>query len=237
MGGTVVVAGKADFKRQTYCNQVASYIRELIRKGELLPGEPVKEAVLSERLGISRAPVREALQILVQEGVVTSEPQKGKYVRKITAKEIFNSYLVDGILEGAGVAASLEDWDDADRQRLEDILERMRRGLATETAGMSETFVELDERFHDALLVRCDNARLVKMARISDSVISKCLCYGNLISLYSPEDFFQRHKLVADAVFSRDRAGVERVLREHYREIGWRMAGFDAQSESRSAAC
>ena len=57
-----------DFTKQTYCNQVTSYIRSLIRKGTLEIGAPVKEAVLSEQLGISRAPIREALQVLVQEG-------------------------------------------------------------------------------------------------------------------------------------------------------------------------
>ena len=54
-----------DFTKQTYCNQVTSYIRSLIRKGTLEIGAPVKEAVLSEQLGISRAPIREALQVLV----------------------------------------------------------------------------------------------------------------------------------------------------------------------------
>ena len=47
-----------DFTKQTYCNQVTSYIRSLIRKGTLEIGAPVKEAVLSEQLGISRAPIR-----------------------------------------------------------------------------------------------------------------------------------------------------------------------------------
>lgn len=83
-----------DFTKQTYCNQVTSYIRSLIRKGTLEIGAPVKEAVLSEQLGISRAPIREALQVLVQEGLITSEPQKGKHVRQMTGKEIYDSYVV-----------------------------------------------------------------------------------------------------------------------------------------------
>ena len=91
-----------DFTKQTYCNQVTSYIRSLIRKGTLEIGAPVKEAVLSEQLGISRAPIREALQVLVQEGLITSEPQKGKHVRQMTGKEIYDSYVVAGILEGGG---------------------------------------------------------------------------------------------------------------------------------------
>ena len=99
-----------DFTKQTYCNQVASYIRTLIREGKLEIGAQIKEASLAEQLGISRAPIREALQTLVQEGLITSEPQKGKYVRQMSSKEIYDSYAVAGILEGAGVASSLSLW-------------------------------------------------------------------------------------------------------------------------------
>lgn len=52
------------FKRQTYSGQVVEFIKRCILDGELAPGEQVKEVILSERLGISRAPIREALQIL-----------------------------------------------------------------------------------------------------------------------------------------------------------------------------
>ena len=111
-----------DFTKQTYCNQVTSYIRSLIRKGTLEIGAPVKEAVLSEQLGISRAPIREALQVLVQEGLITSEPQKGKHVRQMTGKEIYDSYVVAGILEGAGVAESLPLWTEANMETFRSVV-------------------------------------------------------------------------------------------------------------------
>ena len=91
-----------DFKKETYSIQAAAYIRSLIRSGELSPGAPVREAFLSERLGISRAPIREALLSLAQEGLICAEPQKGKTVRHMSAREIYDSYTVAGILVGAG---------------------------------------------------------------------------------------------------------------------------------------
>ena len=116
-----------DFTKQTYCNQVTSYIRSLIRKGTLEIGAPVKEAVLSEQLGMSRAPIREALQVLVQEGLITSEPQKGKHVRQMTGKEIYDSYVVAGILEGAGVAESLPLWTEANMETFRSVVRQMER--------------------------------------------------------------------------------------------------------------
>ena len=54
------------FKKETYSIQAAAYIRNLIRSGALKPGQPVREAQISEELNISRAPIREALRRLAQ---------------------------------------------------------------------------------------------------------------------------------------------------------------------------
>ena len=75
-----------NFQKQTYSLQVNQFIRSLIQKGKLHPGDPIKEAELSQMLGISRAPIREALQILVQEGLVSAEPQKGKTIRILNSQ-------------------------------------------------------------------------------------------------------------------------------------------------------
>ena len=87
------------FKKETYSTKAAEYIRGLIRSGVLQPGQPVREAQLSETLNISRAPIREALLMLAHHGLISSEPQKGKFVRSMSAKEIYDSYVVAGILK------------------------------------------------------------------------------------------------------------------------------------------
>lgn len=212
------------FTKQTYSNQVASYIRTLIRKGTLEIGAQIKEAFLAERLGISRAPIREALQALAQEGLITSEPQKGKYVRQMSGKEIYDSYIVAGILEGAGVAGSLPLWTDANMETFRGVV----RELESATASLShpDELADIDERFHTTLLMACDNTRLVEMARTSCATISKYLYYQHWITMFSPAEYAARHLAIAEAVSSRDGAHVESVLRDHYRETGQRMAEF-----------
>lgn len=200
-----------DFTKQTYCNQVTSYIRSLIRKGTLEIGAPVKEAVLSEQLGISRAPIREALQVLVQEGLITSEPQKGKHVRQMTGKEIYDSYVVAGILEGAGVAESLPLWTEANMETFRSVVRQM-------------------ELFHATLFMACDNTRLVEMARTSCATISKYLYYQHWITMFTPREYADRHHAVAEAVYSRDVKHVETALRDHYKETGLRMAQFGKEA-------
>ena len=201
------------FKRQTYSGQVVEFIKRCILDGELAPGEQVKEVILSERLGISRAPIREALQILTQDGLITSEPQKGKYIRKMTRQEIENEYEIGGILEGAGVAAALPLMNHVDLARLSGMIEHMAR-LAPRVGGLYE-FTEVDDAFHSALLAHCANRRLVEMARSACTNV-----------LFTPQEFVDRHRDIFEAVQTRNPATVEESLREHYRESGRRMAQF-----------
>lgn len=211
-----------DFKKETYSIQAAAYIRSLIRSGELSPGDPVREAFLSERLGISRAPIREALFSLAQEGLVCAEPQKGKYVRHMSAHEIYDSYAVAGILEGAGVAESLRHWTPRDMETFRTVVTRM--GEQLNYATRLDDLAEIDEQFHAALLAACPNARLVEMARSSCATISKYLYYQYWITLFTPKEFYERHLVIAEAVSEGNPAHIEHILREHYKENGTRMS-------------
>ncbi len=76
-----------DFKKQTYAIQVSQFIRKMIQEGKLSPGAPVKENDLATFLNISRAPIREALQILPQAGLIVSDPQKGNPFQLSKIKE------------------------------------------------------------------------------------------------------------------------------------------------------
>lgn len=212
------------FKRQTYSAQVVDFIKRCILEGELAPGEQVKEVLLAERLGISRAPIREALQILVQDGLITSEPQKGKFIRKMSGQDIENEYAIGGILEGAGVSSALPHLTRDDMVRLEGIVKHME--LKAVHAGGLYELAALDDMFHDALLARCANRRLVEMARTACTNISKFLFYNYWNTLYTPMEFVQRHKRILEALRTRDPVIVERMLREHYCESGKRMSQY-----------
>lgn len=213
-----------DFKKETYSIQTAAYIRSLIRSGELAPGAPVREGFLAERLGISRAPIREALFSLAQEGLICAEPQKGKSVRSMSATEIYDSYTVAGILEGAGVAESLRHWTPRHKDAFRDVVARM--GEQIHYATRLDELAEIDEQFHASLLSACPNARLVEMARASCSTISKYLYYQYWITLFTPQEFYERHLIIAKAVEEGNPSRMEKVLRRHYRENGIRMSAL-----------
>src|SRR5512139_1964375 len=75
-------------------------IREMILRGELAPGQRVAEAPLAEMLGMSRTPVRQALPLLAQEGLLTEHATRGYVVRAFTAADIVDAIDLRAIIEG-----------------------------------------------------------------------------------------------------------------------------------------
>lgn len=221
------------FKKETYSIKAAAYIRNLIRNGDLQPGQPVREAQLSERLNISRAPIREALLLLAHQGLICSEPQKGKYVRSMSAKEIYDSYVVAGILEGAAVAQSLSLWTDRERSAFADIVRRLDEQV--NYAVHLDTLTEIDEAFHMTLLSACTNERLIELARTSCSSLAKFLYYTYWRTLFTPREFYDRHHLIASAVSEGNRMNIEMVLRQHYEEVGQRLSELVHESSGRKS--
>ena len=162
-----------DFNKQTYSDQVAEYVKNRILSGDLAPGAPINEVAIASELSISRAPVREAMQILVREGLIESHPQKGKNVMALTAKQIKNSYFTGGVLEAAAVAQALGQYTDQDIAKLERIVAKM-KAVANKNGLVSE-LAPLDNAFHDLLFSRIDNELLIELCRRSCQGISKFL--------------------------------------------------------------
>ena len=75
-------------------------IREMILRGELAPGQRVAEAPLADMLDVSRTPVRQALPLLAQEGLLTEHETRGYMVRAFTGADIVDAIDIRGVLEG-----------------------------------------------------------------------------------------------------------------------------------------
>lgn len=182
-----------DFKKQTYAIQVSQFIRKMIQEGKLSPGAPVKENDLATFLNISRAPIREALQILTQDGLIVSEPQKGKTIRVLSAKEIIDGYALTAILEAM-------------------------ENKSKKAADITD-LAELDELLHNMLLSRCTNEQLIENARRFSSNISKYLCREYWKKSFNPQSFYSRHKKVVDSFFTKNPEQIRKTIFDHYNEL------------------
>ena len=107
----------------TTVDRAAEELRRSLFEGELQPGTPLREVALAESLGVSRSTVREALGILVAEGLADRTPNKGTQVRRLDPEQVRDVSVARRVIETAGVRS----WADASEARRDDL----RRALAT----------------------------------------------------------------------------------------------------------
>ncbi len=217
-------------KKLTYSEQVVEYIKQSILEGELSPGDQIKEVLLSKKLGISRAPIREALQILAREGLIHSEPQKGKYIKSLTSKQIEDSYFTGAVLEAAAVSQAIAHYTPEDISKLEEIVGYMYS--VAESGEDTDLLASLDSTFHNILFSRVKNELLIDLCRRSCQGISKLLLYKCWINLYTPRQVHERHLKILQALKSGKASKLETIIRDHYIESGKRMAHYGADTQS-----
>ncbi|MDB5797284.1 MAG: GntR family transcriptional regulator [Paucimonas sp.] len=152
---------------------VATKIRDLIIDGELAPGLHLMEVPLAERLGVSRTPVREALSLLAQEGLLEPGPKRGFKVRTFTLDDILQAYDVRGALEGLACRLLAERGVD---QRLADQLQEcLHVGDRLLTNGAFDEahhgpWLEMNNQFHSLLTLGSGNAMLANFVMQSQRV-------------------------------------------------------------------
>lgn len=129
-------------------------IRNAIQTGELHPGQRVGPREMAEELGISYTPVREAITLLVNEGLVTREPNKGTYVRNIDRTQIDQIYSLRLLLEPKATGEAAEKSDRSVIANLEEML----RGYRDAKGHTEVTFRNQD--FHFAIYTAAQNQPL-----------------------------------------------------------------------------
>ncbi len=132
---------------------------------DLHPGEKLSDLKLSNELGVSRTPVREALQRLLQDGVIEAQPHRGFFVRSFSGKDIEEIFEIRAALEALALRTLVLRSPDADYgwalRQLDEVAEII-AGADTEEeiVRANERFLEIDQGFHMFLVDRSGNERL-----------------------------------------------------------------------------
>ncbi|NPC97127.1 GntR family transcriptional regulator [Nocardioides sp. zg-DK7169] len=156
-----VPAGALRLEHATAVDRAAQELRRAVFDGELESGTPLREVALAASLGVSRPTVREALTVLVSEGLATREPHRGVSVATPQAASVRDICAARWVLEGAGALAWPQATDALRRQ--------VRTTLEAYTASVHAggTYQELNEQhlaFHLSLVALTGSPRLVHMA-------------------------------------------------------------------------
>jgi GntR family transcriptional regulator, rspAB operon transcriptional repressor len=128
---------------------VADAIRDLIADGTLVPGERVSIESLAEHFGVSRTPVRDALNELSGEGLVKIEPRVGVTIRKIERQEIIDVYRIEEALSPVVAACAAERGTEAQRRELRGVWAQMEHASSSDDV---EAYLRLVMTFRSLLL-------------------------------------------------------------------------------------
>jgi DNA-binding GntR family transcriptional regulator len=142
-------------------DRVADEIRRALFAGEIPPGTPLREIALSEAMGVGRSTIREALGVLVAEGVAVRIPNRGVAVKELTADDVRDVSRARAALEAAGVRRWAEAGEDA-RHEIHAALDRYSQ-LAAETTDPA-VLTEAHLRIHRALVGLTGSERLLAAA-------------------------------------------------------------------------
>ncbi|HSR30841.1 MAG TPA: GntR family transcriptional regulator [Anaerolineae bacterium] len=196
-------------------DQVKAFVIEAIISGEFQPGDRVVASSLARQLGVSQAPVREAIRDLVLLGFLQSKPFKGTSVRSFTPKELDEVYTVRAALESLAARLAVERLTSSDVQTLQNTLDDMIRAAQEEDEGQ---MVRLDNQFHETIMKVSDNGLLYQLWQTLQ--FGYWTIVSTRMSSYNLEDLAGRHKALLDALSSRDPHRAAVTMQRHIEDLG-----------------
>lgn len=147
--------------------QVYEYLRENIQAGNLLPGSFVNLNKISQHLGISKTPLRDALIQMECEGFVTILPRRGVLINRLTLDEIKNILEIVGALESAVVRSEGDLLTSEHLNKMQKLNEDMRKCILESPSGTFDIqYYELNMAFHNVFLGLSSNTALKQMLTI-----------------------------------------------------------------------
>lgn len=198
-------------KERDLTGEACRRIKQMVLNYDLRPGQKLEHQALSDRLGVSRTPVREALGRLTEEGFVLRVPHKGYFVAEITEAEARELFNLREVLELYSVENAIKKATDRDIADLRAILRSYKEAISQ---GVSRRMFLVDENFHLRIADIGGGSLLKRMlTTIFEKIIMKRTMEG--ISPLSGLESYRRHLRIFKAIESRDVRGVREQIRKH----------------------
>ena len=195
--------------------RVLHELRERILDGQFSLGEKLSEAGLARDLGISRGPVREALQDLRAEGLVQQEPRRGAFVVRLDADDVREIYDLRAALETRAVRLMMERPADDWLPAVEIALERL---LLATYDGQRADVAKADLAFHDVICQMSGNSRLRAVFTASAAVLRMLLVVEGSASSLADEQLRDDHRVLCQVLREGDARAAEAAFDRHLRE-------------------
>lgn len=207
--------------------QVVEHVRLAIIEGRLKPGDHMVEAQLTEQLGVSRTPLREALILLEREGLVETIPNRGTFVRSFTEEDIEAIFSMRTVLEDFAAERIIDALTKQDYQTLENLITKQAKHIE---AGDFKKVRSVDMQFHRYLIERSEHPHLFRSWSEIVAQIAALLYLRAETSHYDEARVISDHKEILQAYRAKDLASVKAANKQ----INERVAGECRKALARS---
>lgn len=209
-------------------DRVYAAIKDAILSIRLKPGTPLVEAQLAEELGVSKTPVRAALEELEREGFVTRVLFKGTYVTEVTAKDVLEIFQLRAVLEGLAARLATPLFSP---QELDQVAHHLTASEAALAEGDLALCSKLGKNLHDAIINKTDNQRLMLITRNLDDHIQRFRAISDQISGRLNKSV-REHRRILDALHRGDPSAAEQAMRDHLHSVMEDLFSPDESSTS-----
>lgn len=185
-------------------------MKDMIRQGQLVPGQRVRESEIAEAQGVSRTPVREAMNLLLSEGLLEFSAARGLAVTELSKQRVYEIYALREFLEGASARFAAQHASLPEMRAMEDLLEHAR------TITDPVQLAKLNKLFHAQTAEAAHNDYLSHaLGLMADWLL---LIPGT--TYRSPgrvDEIHQEHEAILKAIIARDTEAAEDAARRHIR--------------------
>lgn len=193
---------------------VREQLRAAILAGHLAPGTRLSVPELARQLGVSRSPVREAVLLLVGEGLAVEHSRRGVEVARLDVPGLLELYDLRSAVEGLAACLAAGRMSGPDLAALRGVLDAQGAAAVADARG----FRDLDARFHKIIVQTCGNGRLARHAEL----LSREMRLAGPLLLNDSAHLrlsHEEHREVEHALRQRDGPGAEAAMRAHLTRV------------------
>ena len=195
---------------------VLDVLRDAILNGELKPGHTLVESELATQLGVSRAPLREAIQILNTEGLLETVPYKGTSVKHLDKKDIEELYSLRSVLESFAIQLIILQNKPEHVQYLRQHFDAM---LQAAKADDLKLLNQIDRKFHDTLIESSNHSLLISIWVVVAMRVRQVMALRNK-RFTDITQIAYNHLAIVDAIAASDQVKAVELITDHVASVG-----------------
>ncbi|MFE4709002.1 GntR family transcriptional regulator [Peribacillus sp. NPDC094092] len=201
---------------------VYNHIAEEIQNGTLLPKHKINEVALSEKLEVSRTPVREALIQLASENLLEYFPRKGFIVKELDTNKKLDVFQVVGVLDALAASLSIAHITESDIDLMEKLVKKI--DLSISQKNYSD-YQKYQNQFHKVYIDKCKNDTLIDLLNsLQNSFVRQIYLSKDEEKLFAVlEQMNEQHKQIIHYFKKRDKENLEQLIKNEH----WKISHID----------